>query len=86
MLVRVVWQVLQAIKLLRPGAAVEEQVQSCPHTYCLRMPTRKGYFLQPTAAEAPDPSCYVCSTAMLSLQVSYGAAIDRSIIPADSPT
>lgn len=62
-------QVLQAVKILRPGITEDEKVQACPHTYCMRIPTRRGYYLQPTIAEEPDAGCYVCSTAMLSLQV-----------------
>ena len=42
-----------------------------PHTYCLRVPTRKGYFLQPTSPELPSATCYVCNTAQLTLKVSH---------------
>ena len=42
-----------------------------PHTYCLRLPTRKGYFLQPTRPEEPSPGCYVCNTAQLLLTVIF---------------
>lgn len=39
------------------------------HTYVIRKPTRRGYFLEPVSVEEPNPSCYVCGTAQLTLQV-----------------
>jgi ubiquitin-like 1-activating enzyme E1 B len=43
----------------------------CPHTYVLRLPTRRGHFLDPTKPDAPVENCYVCGTAQLNLQVFY---------------
>ncbi|KAJ8601592.1 hypothetical protein CTAYLR_010140 [Chrysophaeum taylorii] len=34
--------------------------QKPSYTYCLRDPTRKGYLLQPTALDEPQPGCYAC--------------------------
>mmetsp|Transcript_7033 Transcript_7033/g.7145 ORF Transcript_7033/g.7145 Transcript_7033/m.7145 type:complete len:344 (-) Transcript_7033:261-1292(-) len=41
----------------------------CPHTYCQRMPNRKGYYLQPTAPDPPVGACYVCNLSQLTLQI-----------------
>ena len=41
----------------------------CPHTYCLRLPTRKGTLLQPSQAEGAVPTCYVCGASEVTLQV-----------------
>ena len=50
--------------------ATQKRVQLfCPHTYCLRLPTRKGTFLQPSQAEGPLPACYVCGASEIILQV-----------------
>lgn len=40
-----------------------------PQVYCLRFPTRKGVFLQPTSSDEPMTTCYVCGKSQLSLQV-----------------
>lgn len=52
-------QVMEALKILRGGVAIGE---ACKYTYCLREPTRKGLFLQPTPLEKPAASCFVCNT------------------------
>jgi hypothetical protein len=50
--------------------AAQRRVQlMCPHTYCLRLPTRKGTVLQPCQAEGPLPACYVCGASEVTLQV-----------------
>lgn len=41
--------------------------QSCRYTYCLRDKTRKGYLLQPTTLPDPNPNCFVCRNATISL-------------------
>jgi ubiquitin-like 1-activating enzyme E1 B len=78
-------QVMQALRLISRGGTTnldDEQTSSsgcatasvesmCPHTYCLRLPTRKGYFLQPSTAESPVAGCFVCGTAQLTLQVKF---------------
>jgi hypothetical protein len=45
----------------------------CPHTYCLRLATRKGTLLQPSQAEGAVPTCYVCGSSEVTLQVRYCA-------------
>jgi ubiquitin-like 1-activating enzyme E1 B len=40
-----------------------------PHTYCVRLPNRRGYFLQPSVPDEPVPSCYVCGTSQMTLTV-----------------
>lgn len=50
---------MEALKILKGGVAVGE---ACKYTYCLREPTRKGLFLQPTPLEKPAKSCFVCNT------------------------
>lgn len=40
-----------------------------PHTYCLRIPTRRGHLLEPSDADDPQSSCYVCHTAQQTLQI-----------------
>jgi ubiquitin-like 1-activating enzyme E1 B len=63
-------QVLQAIKVLKCGEISKATIKSiCPYTYCLRLPTRRGYYLQPSSPEEPNPLCYVCSSNQLTLQV-----------------
>lgn len=52
-------QVMEALKILKGGVAIGE---ACKYTYCLREPTRKGLFLQPTPLEKPAASCFVCNT------------------------
>ncbi|CAM9482542.1 unnamed protein product, partial [Choristocarpus tenellus] len=49
---------MEALKILKGDVPI---VQSCKYTYCLREPTRKGLFLQPTALAPPSRSCFVCS-------------------------
>ena len=39
----------------------------CKYTYCLREKTRKGYLLQPTTIPDPNPNCFVCRNATISL-------------------
>jgi len=41
--------------------------KTCRYTYCLRDKTRKGYYLQPTTLPDPDPNCFVCRNAIISL-------------------
>lgn len=51
-------------------ATLAEQAKlSVCHTYCLRLPTRRGYYLQPLEAEKSLPSCYVCNKSQITLQV-----------------
>ena len=40
-----------------------------PHCYCLRFPTRKGVYLQPSSSDPPVNACYVCGKSELTLQV-----------------
>lgn len=68
-------QVLQAFHILKcqlthkdnkeeVGAGIKK---ACRYTYCLREKTRKGYLLQPTQLNAPNPNCFVCRNAIISL-------------------
>lgn len=41
--------------------------ESCRYIYCLRDKTRKGYLLQPTTLPDPNPDCFVCRNATISL-------------------
>lgn len=56
-------QVMAAVKMLKEGTKVTNVKAACPHTYCLRLPTRKGFYLQPTLPVAPVATCFVCGTA-----------------------
>eukprot|EP00956_Cyclotella_meneghiniana_P008840 scaffold12110_cov58-Cyclotella_meneghiniana.AAC.3 len=68
-------QVLQAFHILKcqymHGDDKEEVGKGikkmCRYTYCLREKTRKGYLLQPTQLPAPNPNCFVCRNAIISL-------------------
>jgi len=40
-----------------------------PHNYCLRHPTRKGCYLQPSKADLPVETCFVCGKSELTLQI-----------------
>ncbi|KAL7548055.1 hypothetical protein ACHAWF_016839 [Thalassiosira exigua] len=41
--------------------------ETCRYTYCLRDKTRRGYLLQPTTIPEPNPNCFVCRNATVSL-------------------
>ena len=43
------------------------QAEDCKFTYCLRAPTRRGYFLQPTPLQKPNPKCYACNKSSVTL-------------------
>eukprot|EP00984_Skeletonema_dohrnii_P017409 scaffold7912_cov104-Skeletonema_dohrnii-CCMP3373.AAC.1 len=43
--------------------------KTCRYTYCLRDKTRKGYYLQPTTLPDPNPNCFVCRNAIISLNL-----------------
>jgi ubiquitin-like 1-activating enzyme E1 B len=50
--------------------AVTDQVRKVfPHTYCVRHPSRRGYFLQPSVPDRPVSSCYVCGSSQMTLMV-----------------
>ena len=50
---------MEALKILKGELSIGE---ACKYTYCLREPTRKGLYLQPTPLEKPATSCFVCNT------------------------
>lgn len=68
-------QILQAFHILRVQLEADEKggdaakeaegrYKSCCRTqYCLRNPTRKGFFLQPSPLADPNPKCFVCRSA-----------------------
>ena len=61
---------MAAMKILKANNIDDIDIKkSCPHTYCLRMPTRKGLFLQPTEPEGPNTSCFVCSSDTLQVNI-----------------
>ena len=67
-------QVLQAFHILKSQLLAKEDQQinlkdTCRYTYCLRDKTRKGYYLQPTTLPDPNPECFVCRNAIISLVV-----------------
>jgi ubiquitin-like 1-activating enzyme E1 B len=64
-------QVIEAIRLLSALAKGEPTItpQFCRTTYCQRMPTRRGNYLQPTASAEPNPKCYICGTSQLIVEV-----------------
>ena len=72
-------QVLQMFHVLRAqldakknggGEGGEGRLKECcRYIYCLRDKTRKGYLLQPTTLPDPNPDCFVCRNAMLSLSI-----------------
>mmetsp|Transcript_31670 Transcript_31670/g.76663 ORF Transcript_31670/g.76663 Transcript_31670/m.76663 type:complete len:820 (+) Transcript_31670:195-2654(+) len=43
--------------------------EMCRYIYCLRDKTRKGYYLQPTTLPEPNPNCFVCRNATISLSL-----------------
>jgi ubiquitin-like 1-activating enzyme E1 B len=49
----------------------EKLLKLFPQIYCLRNPTRKGYFLQPSTSDRPIETCYVCNKSSLTLQVRF---------------
>jgi ubiquitin-like 1-activating enzyme E1 B len=51
------------------GAMGGLTAEMCRTTYCQRMPTRRGYYLQPTPSAEPNPNCYVCGTSQLIVEV-----------------
>ena len=67
-------QVLQAFHILKSQLDAKNGGEECcglkevcRYTYCLRDKTRKGYLLQPTTLPEPNPNCFVCRNATISL-------------------
>ncbi|KAL3780881.1 hypothetical protein ACHAW5_001348 [Stephanodiscus triporus] len=67
-------QVLQVFHVLRAQLDVKKNggeggklKECCRYIYCLRDKTRKGYLLQPTTLPDPNPECFVCRNAIVSL-------------------
>ncbi|KAL3816053.1 hypothetical protein ACHAXA_010358 [Cyclostephanos tholiformis] len=67
-------QVLQMFHVLRAQLDVKsgggeggKLKECCRYIYCLRDKTRKGYLLQPTSLPDPNPDCFVCRNASVSL-------------------
>lgn len=78
-------QVVEAIRLLQMKfTSTKITPQLCRTTYCQRMPTRRGYYLQPTVSPDPNPKCYICGTSQLIVEVFliyyYFITINRSIL------
>jgi ubiquitin-like 1-activating enzyme E1 B len=64
-------QVIEAIRLLSAMTKGIPEItpQFCRTTYCQRMPTRRGNYLQPTVSAEPNPKCYICGTSQLTVEV-----------------
>jgi len=62
-------QVLQAFHILKAQSEgkADKLREVCRYTYCLRDKTRKGFLLQPTTIPGPNPNCFVCRNATISL-------------------
>ena len=58
-------EVMEALKLVRAKVNGEKLSATCRCTAISRGPSRKGYVLQPSLLELPNPRCYVCSKASL---------------------
>lgn len=59
-------------------AAIRKTInKTFPQVYCLRFPTRKGIYLQPTSSDEPLSTCYVCGKSQLTLQVRFLSALFR---------
>eukprot|EP00592_Proboscia_alata_P018982 CAMPEP_0194405836 /NCGR_PEP_ID=MMETSP0176-20130528/4162_1 /TAXON_ID=216777 /ORGANISM="Proboscia alata, Strain PI-D3" /LENGTH=734 /DNA_ID=CAMNT_0039204807 /DNA_START=38 /DNA_END=2242 /DNA_ORIENTATION=+ len=48
---------------------VKKLTEVCHYIYCQRNKNRKGYYLQPTTLPSPNPHCFVCSKATISLEL-----------------
>ena len=59
--------VVAGMQVLEMGKVLDGKAKDCKFTYCLRAPTRKGYFLQPTPLLTPNPKCYACNKASVTL-------------------
>lgn len=63
-------QVLEAIKILRSAADEDHLRSSCKKVWVnLLSKSRKGHMLTPSALEAPNPQCHVCSATQLCCQI-----------------
>ena len=63
-------QVAQAIQIIcykNEGKALT--ADTLRTTYCQRLPTRRGCYLQPTKPDPASSSCYVCNTSQQQLEV-----------------
>ena len=69
-------QVAQAINMLclkREGRPLDRD--SLLLTYCQRLPTRRGFYLQPSKPDEASATCYVCNSSQQLLEV---GAVGRS--------
>ena len=57
-------QILQAIRLLE-----SDDLSQCSYINCLRQPTRNGLLLTAAQLEPPNPQCFVCSNATVTLRL-----------------
>jgi ubiquitin-like 1-activating enzyme E1 B len=70
-------QVVEAIRILSRSLSSSSSASSpnpitadqCRTTFCQRMPTRRGYYLQPTRSSLPNPSCFICGTSQMNVEV-----------------
>ena len=64
------------------GDKKETIKSACRYIYCLRDKTRRGYYLQPTSLPGPNPNCFVCRNAVVTLALNtsewtLGMLLDR---------
>jgi ubiquitin-like 1-activating enzyme E1 B len=65
-------QVAQAIRMLTLCAqGTPLTKEHCLTTYCQRMPTRRGYYLQPSQPDPSNEGCYVCNSSQQRLEVCH---------------
>lgn len=63
-------QVLAAVKYITSSCSEDKALRkSCPPTYVIRYPTRRGNYLYPTTVETAAESCYVCNSNQLVLEI-----------------
>ena len=59
-------------KAAEPPAQKQTILDVCKFTYCLRDKTRRGLVLQPTTLPTPNPDCFVCRSAQVTLTLKCG--------------
>ena len=63
-----VFHILKANLDVKSGMAQERNVANyCRYIWCERHYNRRGYLLQPMKLQEPNPNCFVCRNAMLSI-------------------
>jgi ubiquitin-like 1-activating enzyme E1 B len=60
-------EVIELLKILKHGK--DSIITKCKTMYCLRDKTRKGLVIQPSSLEPPNPNCYVCKNACVTVRL-----------------